>query len=321
MTIPRSTALGVVAVSIVTAGILSACKPSMSGGTTGGGGSAPSSTSSSSGSATSTSSGGGASITSSGSGGATACSDGDTQPCYSGDPATRHVGACTDGVATCAAGQWGPCTGEVLPKPEACNGIDDDCNGLADDNNPGIPPGGQCLTGMSGICTFGTLACEGGQVGCHPDNQPAAAEVCDNGLDDDCNGLVDDGCSTCAHDICAAGAKLDPTCDPCVALICTPQLGMGVPDDYCCDTVWDGLCVQRVRTNCNSLKCPEGPMGCVHTLCSTGAPLTSGCDMKDPAPVDCVSKVCQAHPACCSTGWDASCVAAVPSLCAPYTCN
>jgi hypothetical protein len=56
---------------------------------------------------------------------------------------------------------------------------------------------------------------------------------------------------------------------------------------------------------------------CSHSLCGTGVKLPAGCD-NAPAPATpfgCVAKVCAANPACCSTTWDATCVAMVPGLC------
>ncbi|MCA9624449.1 MAG: hypothetical protein KC731_35745, partial [Myxococcales bacterium] len=52
------------------------------------------------------------------------CTDGTTQPCYTGAPATKNVGECSDGVQTCQNGQWGACEGDVLPTAEICNGLD-----------------------------------------------------------------------------------------------------------------------------------------------------------------------------------------------------
>jgi hypothetical protein len=92
------------------------------------------------------------------------CKPGDMQACYDGKPETRHVGHCSDGYQACRAdGTWGPCTGSVGPEGEltGCDGIDSDCNGIDDDH----PECGHCA--------------------------PGAAEVCGNGLDDDCDGKID----------------------------------------------------------------------------------------------------------------------------------
>ena len=64
--------------------------------------------------------------------------------CYSGPPETLGVGECVAGQLTCAAGQWGAytpynlfiedfCLGEITPKPEICNGKDDDCDGVVEE--------------------------------------------------------------------------------------------------------------------------------------------------------------------------------------------
>jgi hypothetical protein len=56
------------------------------------------------------------------------------QACYTGPSGTQGIGICKSGLQTCMAGEWGICTGEILPGQEMCNALDDDCNGLADDN-------------------------------------------------------------------------------------------------------------------------------------------------------------------------------------------
>jgi uncharacterized repeat protein (TIGR01451 family) len=73
---------------------------------------------------------------------------------------------------------------------EVCdNGIDDDCDGAIDNNDP------DCVA-----CTDADgdgYAVEGGDCGpvdCNDSNvnvHPGATEVCDNGIDDNCNGLTD----------------------------------------------------------------------------------------------------------------------------------
>ena len=70
------------------------------------------------------------------------CVAGDLVECYSGPAETRNVGACRTGKRTCtAASNWSTmCVGEVLPRPETFNGVDDDCNGSVDDGVTPPPP-------------------------------------------------------------------------------------------------------------------------------------------------------------------------------------
>src|SRR5690606_10658543 len=60
------------------------------------------------------------------------CSIGQTVACYSGPPETVDVGLCRAGTQSCGFSRvFGPCTGEVLPRPEACDfaGEDENCDG------------------------------------------------------------------------------------------------------------------------------------------------------------------------------------------------
>jgi len=79
------------------------------------------------------------------------------------------------------------------PGEEICNGIDDNCNGETDENNPG--GGGNCETGLEGICSSGTLQCQSGALICMQNNLPIV-EICGNGVDDDCDGQIDEECSS-----------------------------------------------------------------------------------------------------------------------------
>jgi hypothetical protein len=65
--------------------------------------------------------------------GCTSCIVGEQFDCYSGAPELVGVGICKSGVQTCVEGHWSSCEGEVVPRPETCNGLDDDCNGIIDD--------------------------------------------------------------------------------------------------------------------------------------------------------------------------------------------
>jgi hypothetical protein len=73
--------------------------------------------------------------------------------------------------------------------PEVCDDADNDCNGLTDEGNPG--GGSSCGTGEPGECAVGTEFCDAGALVCVPDQGPSC-EICGNGLDDDCDGVVDE---------------------------------------------------------------------------------------------------------------------------------
>jgi cysteine-rich repeat protein len=79
-----------------------------------------------------------------------------TRACYTGLAGTSGVGTCRPGAQTCTAGSWGTgCPGEVVPRVERCDGLDDNCNGTADDpfrggcGNGIIESGEQCDDGNS----------------------------------------------------------------------------------------------------------------------------------------------------------------------------
>lgn len=44
------------------------------------------------------------------------------------------IGECVSGVRSCGDGQWSACEGAVVPRREACNGLDDDCDGYTDED-------------------------------------------------------------------------------------------------------------------------------------------------------------------------------------------
>ena len=113
-----------------------------------------------------------------------------TQSCYSGPGGTAGAGICSLGTRYCIDGSYGPCIGEVTPSGESCNGLDDDCNGAIDD-------GLGTITCGVGACQQTAPACAGGNPGTCTPGTPTA-EICGDGIDNNCNGLIDEGCA-CAY--------------------------------------------------------------------------------------------------------------------------
>ena len=90
------------------------------------------------------------------------CRDGETMACGEAE------GRCEPGFQQCAEGRWGACNGATGPRPEACDGVDDDCDGRVD----------EAVANACGACG------------------PEPEELC-NGADDDCDGVIDEGAECC----------------------------------------------------------------------------------------------------------------------------
>lgn len=113
----------------------------------------------------------------------TSCIQGTQRPC-----GTSDQGECSMGVEICSKeGTWMRCQGAVEPKPEACNGKDDNCDGQIDETFPTKEK--TCSTQRPEPCHLGRYECRKGRIECVL-VAVTTPEKC-NGKDDDCDGKVD----------------------------------------------------------------------------------------------------------------------------------
>jgi hypothetical protein len=218
------------------------------------------------------------------------CIEGQTKPCYTGNPAdlTQPNATCAQGVQTCAGGKWGACAGEVKPAAvELCDGKDNDCNGQVDE-------GATCALGrvcVNGACTFATCGvespCGEGYV-CQ--NAKCVAAPCESG-------------AVCAAGkICSAGRCVDP----CASVVC----GKGA---FCSG----GTCVGG---GCFATGCPAGELcldgaACQKDPCAgVACPVGAFCRAGDCVPA-CAFVACAVGERC---GEDGLCA---PDACAGITCG
>jgi hypothetical protein len=217
------------------------------------------------------------------------CKNGDTKPCYTGDPSTQGIGVCHGGTSTCdLMGVWGPCMGEVTPTAEVCDGLDNDCNGSKDE---GL---GQTTCGL-GLCQVIVDNCVAGVPQTCVPGMPVP-EKC-NGVDDNCDGQVDEGCdcqdgqqqacytgppNTMNVGACAPGTQICETghWGPCMNQVLPTAETCNAIDDDCDGTVDDGL----GTTVCGVGECQVVQPNCVGgnvQTCTPKQPSPETCDGKD----------------------------------------
>ena len=146
--------------------------------------------------------------------------------------------------------------------PELCDdGLDNDCDGVADEGcEDECPPNVSraCFPGRPGqigvgACATGTQHCvDGGVWGACEGAVLPGDETCDDGTDDDCDGLVDEGCRECGDEACDNG--IDDDCD-------------GQIDEGCADAPPPGPVEVPIFLvgDCLTVRCPAEtphPVGC-----------------------------------------------------------
>ena len=194
--------------------------------------------------------------------------DGQDDEDYAPDDSCFLPGACAAGnvASSCAAGgnETACATGTPAADDSVCNGVDDDCDGQTDEH---YVPDESCF--LPGACAADDAAssCTAGQETDCATGTPAA-EICENGIDEDCDGSdldcdeVDDdgdGYAESEGDCDDTNAEVNPDADE----ICNDI------DDNCadgidegCDDDGDDYCDEEMTMVGNPAVCPDGGDDC-----------------------------------------------------------
>ncbi|MBK8256848.1 MAG: hypothetical protein IPK82_29770 [Polyangiaceae bacterium] len=229
---------------------------------------------------------------------------------------TGLQGECADGTVVCEAGNT-TCMQNVQASAELCDNLDNDCNGTVDDAT--TDTGGNCDTGLMGVCAAGTDTCVNGLIEC-AQNVMGDVETCD-ALDNDCDGAVDNGnpggdvaCNTGLQGACSAGTtactagaivcnqnvmSAAETCDA-IDNDCDGAVDNGNPGGGgACNTGLQGVCAAGTNA------CINGAVACVQNM----MPSAETCDGVDQ---DCDGTVDNGNPGgavACNTGLQGICSA------------
>jgi hypothetical protein len=127
-----------------------------------------------------------------------------------GTPCEVGFGACsTMGVRICGGdGVSLKCSvNPVTGGDELCNDLDDDCDGATDEDFPS--KGKLCSVGLGACRVVDKYVCSAdrGSLVCNVNPLPPGREICNDGIDNDCDGKVDEG----ELEVCAD--NVDNDCD------------------------------------------------------------------------------------------------------------
>jgi hypothetical protein len=209
--------------------------------------------------------------------------DGRTDEDYA--PVVCGVGACQR-QSSCNNGQETECVaGNPAGNDQSCNGIDDDCNGAVDEDFPVV------ICGV-GACQRQSSCVEGVASACAPGDPLNDADFTDDGVDDDCDGVVDENVGVGDINCDGIDEDGDGRFDEDYAVV---RCGVGA----CAAT---SSCVEGVET-----PCVAGQPAASDGTCDGIDDDCNGAADEDYAVVDCGVGAC-ARSSSCDAGEETPCV-------------